>query len=77
MIKLFISYDHFRVGCFKLLESVQRSWTHHIEGMSDLPYAVRLQVLDLYSVQGRLVRADLNTGKYFMGSVVSVLVIFS
>ena len=47
------------IGDLRLLESVQRSWTRHIEGLSELSYADRLQVLDLYSVKGRLLRADL------------------
>lgn len=47
------------LGDLKLLESVQRRWTRQIEGMSDLSYHDRLKALDLYSVQGRLLRADL------------------
>ena len=43
----------------RLLESVQRRWTRHIDGLSDLSYDERLKDLDLYSVQGRLLRADL------------------
>ena len=43
----------------RLLESVQRRWTKKIEGFSDLSYWQRLQTLDLYSVRGRLLRADL------------------
>lgn len=43
----------------RLLESVQRRWTKRIEGMSELPYSERLAALDLYSVKGRLLRADL------------------
>ena len=46
-------------GDLRLLESVQRSWTRHVDGVSDLPYSERLRILDLYSVQGRLLRADL------------------
>ena len=46
-------------GDLKLLESVQRSWTRHVDGVSDLPYSERLRILNLYSVQGRLLRADL------------------
>ena len=41
------------------LENVQRRWTKQIEGLSVLSYAERLQMLKLYSVQGRLLRADL------------------
>ena len=41
------------------LEKIQRNWTKHIEGLSSLSYADRLQSLKLYSIQGRLLRADL------------------
>lgn len=47
------------IGDLKLLESVQRRWTKHIDGLSDQSYADRLKTLNLYSVQGRLLRADL------------------
>ena len=47
------------IGDLHLLESVQRMWTRHIEGLSHLSYEERLRELDLYSVQGRLLRADL------------------
>lgn len=43
----------------KLLESTQRRWTKYITGLSDLSYADRLRALNLYSVRGRLIRADL------------------
>ena len=46
-------------GHLRLLESGQRTWTRHISGMSDLPYADRLTMLDLYSVQERLLQTDL------------------
>ena len=42
-----------------LLEKVQWRWTKQIEGLSDLSYADRLKFHYLYSVQGRLLRADL------------------
>ena len=42
-----------------LLERVQRKWTKQIAGLENLCYADRLKTLDLYSVQGRLLRADL------------------
>ena len=51
------------VGDSKLLESVQRRWTKHVEGVGDLEYPLRLRSLGLYSVKGRLLRADLI--KYF------------
>ena len=43
----------------RLLENVQRRWTKQIEGLRNIGYAERLTLLDLYSVQGRLLRADL------------------
>ena len=42
-----------------MLENVQRRWTKQIEGLSSLSYADRLKTLELYSVQGRLWRADM------------------
>ena len=47
------------LGDMKLLESVQRRWTKQVVGLQDYPYAQRLRQLNLFSVQGRLVRADL------------------
>ena len=43
----------------RLLERVQRRWTKHIDGMAALSYGERLKALNLYSVQGRLLRADI------------------
>ena len=43
----------------RLLERVQRRWTKRISGLETLSYADRLQSLQLYSVQGRLIRSDL------------------
>ena len=43
----------------KILEKVQRRWTKRIDGMGSLSYADRLKALNLYSIQGRLLRADL------------------
>ena len=43
----------------KLLESIQRRWTKRISGLEALCYGDRLKTLQLYSVQGRLLRADL------------------
>ena len=43
----------------RLLENVQRRWTKRIDGLKMLSYADRLHALKLYSVQGRLLRADL------------------
>ena len=42
-----------------LLEKVQRKWTKQISGLDNLSYPERLRSLNLYSVQGRLLRADL------------------
>ena len=42
-----------------MLESVQRRWTKKVEGLADLPYSERLSRLKLYSIKGRLLRADL------------------
>ncbi|KAK3886186.1 hypothetical protein Pcinc_009646 [Petrolisthes cinctipes] len=47
------------LGDLRLLESVQRRWTKLIDGLADLSYTNRLKALNLYSVQGRLLRADL------------------
>ena len=46
-------------GDCRLLESVQRRWTKNIDGLSDMDYGSRLRSLDLFSVKGRLLRADL------------------
>ena len=43
----------------RLLESVQRRWTRQIQGLEDLSYDERLHELNLYSIHGRLIRADL------------------
>lgn len=47
------------LGDLRLLESVQRRWTKRIIGMADVPYSDRLKALNLYSIKGRLIRADL------------------
>ena len=47
------------IGDLHLLETVQRHWTKQIDGFADLPYAERLERLNLYSIKGRLLRADL------------------
>ena len=41
------------------LEAVQRRWTKRIDGLSELSYAGRLEYLNLFSVKGRLWRADM------------------
>ncbi len=54
------------VGDLSHLEGIQRRWTRNIDGCCDLEYADRLKRLDLYSVKGRLIRADLiNCWKVF------------
>lgn len=46
-------------GDLRQLESVQRRWTKEIGGMRDMEYSQRLQLLNLYSVKGRLLRHDI------------------
>ena len=41
------------------LERVQRRWTRSVVGLEETPYGERLRLLDLFSMQGRLLRADL------------------
>lgn len=43
----------------RVLESVQRRWTKRVAGMSGLDYRTRLQSLNQFSVQGRLLRSDM------------------
>ena len=43
----------------RLLERVQRAWTKQIAGHELLSYRDRLLSLNLYSIKGRLLRADL------------------
>ena len=47
------------VGDSRLLESVQRRWTKHVDGIGHLEYRERLLYLNMFSVKGRLLRADL------------------
>ena len=47
------------VGDLRLLEGSAASWTKEILGMSTLRYSERLKLLDLYSVKGSLIRADM------------------
>ena len=58
------------VGDMKLLERVQRRWTRNVRGLEDVSYYDRLQRLNLFSVQGRLLRSDLiMVWKIFNGKV--------
>ena len=41
------------------LESLLRRWTREIEGLAGLDYVTRLKTIGLYSIQGRLLRADI------------------
>ena len=47
------------IGDLRILESVQRRWTKRIDGMTQLDYGSRLRSLNMYSVSGRLLRADM------------------
>ena len=42
-----------------MLESVQRRWTKKIVGYAGFAYSVRLSTLNLFSIKGRLLRADM------------------
>ena len=56
------------LGDLKKLERIQRRWTREVQGLEGLPYSERLRRLDLFSVQGRLLRADMIlTWKIFAG----------
>ena len=58
------------VGDLIKLEGVQRRWTKQVTGLYDFSYLERLKILKLYSVQGRLFRADLiKTWKAFHSNV--------
>ena len=43
----------------RLVERVQRRWTKAIAGMEEMPYHARLRELNLFSLQGRLLRTDM------------------
>ena len=47
------------LGDSQILESVQRRWTKQVTGLADVEYHERLQTLGLFSIRGRLLRADL------------------
>ena len=65
-------------GDCRLLESIQRRWTRNIDGLSDVDYGGRLRSLDLFSVKGRLLRADLiKYWKILQGESEDLLSMFS
>ena len=47
------------VGDVRMLESIQRKWTRQIMGMEGLDYPSRLRSAGLFSISGRMMRADL------------------
>ena len=47
------------VGDIQTIEKIQRRWTRAITVVAHLPYEERLRALNLYSMSGRLLRADL------------------
>lgn len=47
------------IGDLNSLESIQRRWTKQVTGLEALEYSTRLRRLNLFSIKGRLLRADL------------------
>ena len=47
------------LGDLRVLERVQRRWTREVREVGSLPYNQRLERLNLFSLQGRLLRDDL------------------
>ena len=47
------------IGDVRILERVQRRWTRAVHGLETVEYGDRLRHLNLFSVQGRLLRSDL------------------
>ena len=43
----------------RIIETIQRRWTKRVTGLGDMDYGQRLKSLGLFSIQGRLLRADL------------------
>ena len=59
ILVVYIVWNTGYLGELRMLESVQRRWTKKVEGFADLPYSERLSRLKLFSIKGRLLRADL------------------
>ena len=54
----------------KKLESIQKRWTRQVDGLEEFSYQERLRDLGLYSIYGRLLRADLiKIWKIFRGNL--------
>ena len=47
------------LGDTRMLERIQRRWTRAVRGLEELTYDLRLQRLNLFSIQGRLLRSDM------------------
>ena len=63
-VRPFIEYASclWNTGCvedLRKLEHIQRRWTKQVEGLRELSYSDRLTKLNLFSIQGSLLRADL------------------
>ena len=43
----------------RIIENIQRRWTKHVTGLGDMEYGQRPKSLGLFSIKGRLLRADL------------------
>ena len=46
------------MGDSRLLKLIHRKWTSSVKGLDDVPYHDRLLNLNLFSFQGRLLRAE-------------------
>ena len=60
------------IGDVRKLESVQRRWTKEVDGCSELSYAERIRLLNLFSIWGRMLRTDLIKMWKIFNSVVDV-----
>ena len=62
----------------RLLERIQRRCTKQIDGMALLPYGEHLKLLNLYSIQGRLLGlTSYSAERFFMAIRASCLLIYS